>query len=138
MRNTDIQQLLEMLNPNSPYQQALMKAQAEVPEAVARLKSTGRGGCRALADFKRLLANGGDGLDNRNWAALADLIHGGLTRDECELKLKATLYRSDRGRRAFKALAALIERADDCYPNIRSALETLCRAEGQGLEDMNS
>ncbi len=55
-------------------QSVFKKACAAVPAAVAQLKRSERGR-RALADFMALLANGGHGLDTKNWEALAALCH---------------------------------------------------------------
>jgi hypothetical protein len=61
------------------------KAKPEVPAAIAQLKRSERGR-QALRDFKVLLANGGSGLDSRNWNALATLCRAegyvGPTGDE--------------------------------------------------------
>lgn len=73
-----MEELRAILGPTA--QAAFKKAVADVPAAVAQLKRSERGR-QALADFKTLLANGGYGLDNKNWAALATMCRAEGTGD---------------------------------------------------------
>jgi len=97
------------MDPNSAYRRALEKAQAEVPAAIRQLGCSERGQ-GALFDFRAMLQNGAIGLDCRNWAALAKLLTGGMTKEEVAATLDGTLYRSPRGRRAVNDIIALFRK----------------------------